>query len=130
MASQGQMMLMMRAWWAGGMFSSQSQTMLMVCSWWATPKCFEFSHPNWQLTNNDRYAQIDFISEVDSLVHGFAGYFHCELYAGLSVSINPESYSEGMFSWFPIYFPIRTPVVWKKGEKLESHWWRCSNDRK
>mmetsp|Transcript_10725 Transcript_10725/g.25357 ORF Transcript_10725/g.25357 Transcript_10725/m.25357 type:complete len:608 (+) Transcript_10725:44-1867(+) len=93
-------------------------------------KCFEFSHPNWQLTNNDRYAQIDFTSEVDSLVHGFAGYFHCELYAGLSVSINPESYSEGMFSWFPIYFPIRTPVVWKKGEKLESHWWRCSNDRK
>ena len=54
--------------------------------------------------------------QVDALVHGFAGYFHCELYAGsdsaaghqlmegstvpgLSVSINPESYSEGMFSW-------------------------------
>ncbi|OLQ14923.1 Protein arginine N-methyltransferase 1.5 [Symbiodinium microadriaticum] len=120
-------------------------------------KCFEFSHPNWQLTNNDRYAQIDFTSEaypkapnaktvvaqstwkadakfaktgsgfkiavpiqVDSLVHGFAGYFHCELYAGLSVSINPESYSEGSPEPFPIYFPIRTPVVWKKGEKLES----------
>ena len=93
-------------------------------------KCFEFSHPNWELTSNDRYAQIEFTSEVDALVHGFAGYFHCELYAGLSVSINPESYSEGMFSWFPIYFPLRTPVNLKRGQKLTSHWWRCSNDRK
>ncbi|CAK9051866.1 unnamed protein product [Durusdinium trenchii] len=91
-------------------------------------KCFEFSHPNWELSSNDRYAQIEFTSEVDALVHGFAGYFHCELYAGLSVSINPESYSEGMFSWsgrldgprFPIYFPLRTPVNLKRGEKLTS----------
>eukprot|EP00930_Biecheleria_cincta_P085540 TRINITY_DN74923_c0_g1_i1.p1 TRINITY_DN74923_c0_g1~~TRINITY_DN74923_c0_g1_i1.p1 ORF type:complete len:613 (-),score=106.14 TRINITY_DN74923_c0_g1_i1:28-1866(-) len=92
--------------------------------------CFEFSHPNWELSSNDRYAEIEFTSEVDALVHGFAGYFHCDLYGGLSVSINPDSYSEGMFSWFPIYFPLRTPVVLKQGEKLKSHWWRCSNDRK
>eukprot|EP00931_Biecheleriopsis_adriatica_P047067 TRINITY_DN27105_c0_g1_i1.p1 TRINITY_DN27105_c0_g1~~TRINITY_DN27105_c0_g1_i1.p1 ORF type:complete len:612 (+),score=103.58 TRINITY_DN27105_c0_g1_i1:109-1944(+) len=92
--------------------------------------CFEFTHPNWELTSNDRYAEIEFTSEVDALIHGFAGYFHCELYAGIAVSINPDSYSEGMFSWFPIYFPLRSPVVLKQGEKLRSHWWRCSNDRK
>merc|ERR1712232_139479 len=92
--------------------------------------CFTFSHPNWELKSNDRYAEIEFTSEVNALVHGFAGYFHCELYADLAVSINPDSYSERMFSWFPIYFPLKTPVVLKQGEKLKSHWWRCSDDRK
>jgi len=95
--------------------------------------CFEFSHPNWELSSNDRYAEIEFTSEVDALIHGFAGYFHCELYTGapgLAVSINPDTISEGMFSWFPIYFPLRTPVILKQGETLKSSWWRCSNDRK
>lgn len=92
--------------------------------------CFSFEHPNWALSSNDRYAEIEFTSEVESLVHGFAGYFDCELYDGLSVSINPDSYSEGMFSWFPIYFPLRTPVLIKPGQLLKSHWWRCHNDMK
>lgn len=96
----------------------------------AIKPCFTFSHPNWELSSNDRYAEIDFTAEVDSLVHGFAGYFHCDLYAGLSVSINPDSYSEGMFSWFPIYFPLRMPVSLKAGDQLKSHWWRCHNDKK
>mmetsp|Transcript_56820 Transcript_56820/g.122866 ORF Transcript_56820/g.122866 Transcript_56820/m.122866 type:complete len:611 (+) Transcript_56820:71-1903(+) len=92
--------------------------------------CFEFSHPNWELTSNDRYAEIDFTAEVEALVHGFAGYFHCDLYKDLSVSINPDTYSEGMFSWFPIYFPLRTPVLIRQGQQLKSHWWRCHNEKK
>lgn len=93
-------------------------------------ECFTFSHPNWELSSNDRYAEIGFTSEVEALVHGFAGYFHCELYDGLAVSITPQTYSEGMFSWFPIYFPLRTPVHVREGQSLKSHWWRCHNDRK
>mmetsp|Transcript_17725 Transcript_17725/g.46750 ORF Transcript_17725/g.46750 Transcript_17725/m.46750 type:complete len:618 (+) Transcript_17725:130-1983(+) len=93
-------------------------------------ECFKFAHPNWELTSNDRYEEIDFTAEVDALVHGFAGYFHCELYEGLEVSINPDTYSEGMFSWFPIYFPLRTPVIIRTGQQLKSHWWRCTNDKK
>lgn len=93
-------------------------------------ECFTFSHPNWEQTNNDRYAEIEFTSEVEALVHGFAGYFHCELYGGLAVSISPQTYSEGMFSWFPIYFPLRHPMLVREGQKLRSHWWRCHNDRK
>jgi len=92
--------------------------------------CFSFEHPNWDLRSNDRYAEIEFTSEVESLVHGFAGYFDCELYDGLSVSINPDTYSEGMFSWFPIYFPLRHPVLVRPGQLLKSHWWRCHNDLK
>jgi protein arginine N-methyltransferase 5 len=92
--------------------------------------CFTFSHPNWEMESNDRYTELDFVCEVDTLVHGFAGYFHCELNEDLQVSINPDTYSEGMFSWFPIYFPLRVPVMVRRGEKLRSHWWRCHNDKK
>lgn len=92
--------------------------------------CFEFSHPNPEFRSNDRYAEISFQSEVDALVHGFAGYFHCELYADLTVSIEPSTHSDGMFSWFPIYFPLRVPMVIRKGQNLKSHWWRCQNDKK
>lgn len=92
--------------------------------------CFTFEHPNWDLTSNDRHEQLEFVSEVDALVHGFAGYFHCELYEDLNFSINPDTYSEGMFSWFPIYFPLRVPVLLRQGQVLKSHWWRCSNDKK
>lgn len=95
-----------------------------------TKECFTFSHPNWELSSNDRYAEISFTPEVEALIHGFAGYFHCELYDGLSVSIQPQTYSEGMFSWFPIYFPLRVPVHVREGQTLKSHWWRCHNDRK
>jgi len=93
-------------------------------------ECFTFSHPNWELTSNDRYTELEFTAEVEALVHGFAGYFHCELYDGLAVSIAPQTYSEGMFSWFPIYFPLRVPVHVREGQHLKSHWWRCHNDRK
>lgn len=30
--------------------------------------------------------KADVCAQVDALVHGFAGYFHCELYAGASAS--------------------------------------------
>lgn len=92
--------------------------------------CFTFEHPNKEMTTNDRYKEISFTVEVDALVHGFAGYFHCELYGGFEVSIEPNTHSDGMFSWFPIYFPLKTPVNVKKGGKLRSHWWRNQNDKK
>jgi len=92
--------------------------------------CFSFSHPNWDLQNNDRYMEISFTAEMNTVIHGFAGYFQCDLYEGLSMSINPDTYSEGMFSWFPIYFPLRVPVSLESGQCLKSHWWRCHNEKK
>ncbi|EEC18637.1 hypothetical protein IscW_ISCW014577 [Ixodes scapularis] len=35
-----------------------------------------------------------------------------------------------MFSWFPIYFPIKDPVSLPKGSTLEVHFWRCVTPRK
>jgi len=92
--------------------------------------CFTFSHPNWDLESNDRYVEVDFTMEMDALVHGFAGFFHCQLYDDVCISISPETFSDGMFSWFPIYFPIRAPIAMSQGQRLKSHWWRLHTDKK
>ena len=44
---------------------------------------------------------------MDSVLHGFGGYFECTLYKDIMISINPATHSKGMFSWFPIFFPLR-----------------------
>jgi protein arginine N-methyltransferase 5 len=87
-------------------------------------ECFAFRHPNWALESNDRYAEVTFQADVDALIHGFAGYFDCELYDGVNMSIYPPTNSDGMFSWFPMYFPLRVPVFLRKGERIRGHWWR------
>ena len=52
------------------------------------------------------------------------------LYKSHCLSIVPESFSEGMFSWFPIYFPIREPVFLPRGSKLDLHFWRRVDSHK
>eukprot|EP00929_Paragymnodinium_shiwhaense_P058673 TRINITY_DN29396_c0_g1_i1.p1 TRINITY_DN29396_c0_g1~~TRINITY_DN29396_c0_g1_i1.p1 ORF type:complete len:634 (+),score=97.08 TRINITY_DN29396_c0_g1_i1:82-1983(+) len=86
--------------------------------------CFVFEHPNKELSSNERYMELDFEVEVDALIHGFAGYFDCDLYGGHRISIHPKTFSDGMFSWFPIYFTLRTPVYVRKGDVIRSQWWR------
>jgi len=96
----------------------------------STKECFRFEHPNWDKATNDRYTELEFEIEVDALVHGFAGYFHCQLYEDVFISIQPETCSDGMFSWFPMYFPLRHPLFLRRASKLRSHWWRCQNTYK
>jgi len=90
----------------------------------AIKDCFEFHHPKSDGSSNDRSADLDFEIEVDSLVHGFAGYFDCVLYGSERISIHPETFSVGMFSWFPMFFPLRHPQYLRKGSIIRSHWWR------
>lgn len=40
------------------------------------------------------------------------------------LSINPPTFSTGMFSWFPIYFPLRDPYYIKEGEIITVCFWR------
>merc|ERR1719277_1690822 len=91
---------------------------------------FTFSHPNRaEVIDNSRYGILDFKIPVDSLLHGFAGYFDCQLYKDVTLSIVPETHSPGMFSWFPLYFPIREPMQISGGETLSMHMWRICNER-
>ena len=34
-----------------------------------------------------------------------------------------------MFSWFPIFFPLNTPVQVEKGQEVEANFWRMTNTK-
>jgi len=86
---------------------------------------FTFHHPNRDvLIDNSRYKEVTFNIIADSVLHGFGGYFECSLYKEIKISILPSTHSAGMFSWFPILFPLREPVQLKKDDKVELNFWR------
>mmetsp|Transcript_1651 Transcript_1651/g.2469 ORF Transcript_1651/g.2469 Transcript_1651/m.2469 type:complete len:923 (+) Transcript_1651:14-2782(+) len=78
-------------------------------------------------------------------IHGFLGSFHSVLYESPSVeskvgrkssdgkrlsviSIAPNSFSVGMFSWFPLYFPLKQPLSAPEGSTVNCSVWRRSDD--
>ncbi|KAK6638504.1 hypothetical protein RUM43_006771 [Polyplax serrata] len=87
---------------------------------------FTFHHPNKDdPIDNTRYKILTFDVEQDCVLHGFSGYFDTVLYKDIRLSIVPETHSQGMFSWFPIFFPISEPVQLKASGKIELHFWRA-----
>ncbi|KAK3086104.1 hypothetical protein FSP39_013632 [Pinctada imbricata] len=89
---------------------------------------FTFYHPNRdEVVDNSRYKAMEYKISQDAVLHGFAGYFDAILYNNVTLSILPETHSPGMFSWFPIYFPVKIPTYLKKDDTVEIHLWRrCS----
>jgi len=66
-------------------------------------------------------------------MHGLAGYFETILYPGVELSTNPitmEDKSGGMISWFPIFFPLRTPMFVPEGGVVDVSMWRQTDDRR
>lgn len=70
-----------------------------------TKICFEFEHPisDIKLLNQTVSIQFDFNESCE--IHGFAGYFSSVLYNDIVLSIEPNTYTPELFSWFPIFFP-------------------------
>lgn len=69
---------------------------------------FKFEHPNWNdYIDNDRYGRLHFNATQNCVLSGFVGYFETVLYKDVMLSINPQTYSKGMVSWFPIVFPFQ-----------------------
>ena len=95
----------------------------------AAQPCFTFAHPNRaSAIDNSRYASRSFVAPAATLVHGIAGYFHAVLYKDVCISTEPSTASPGMFSWFPLFFPLRQPLLVAKGERVTLHLWRqCSS---
>ncbi|XP_069735292.1 protein arginine N-methyltransferase 5 isoform X2 [Phaenicophaeus curvirostris] len=92
--------------------------------------CFSFQHPRPEASgDNSRYRCLSFRVEVGTVLHGFAGYFETQLYGHIGLSIRPETHSPGMFSWFPIFFPIK-PVPVRAGETVSVAFWRCATPKK
>eukprot|EP01087_Luapelamoeba_hula_P005205 TRINITY_DN15289_c0_g1_i1.p1 TRINITY_DN15289_c0_g1~~TRINITY_DN15289_c0_g1_i1.p1 ORF type:complete len:609 (-),score=84.79 TRINITY_DN15289_c0_g1_i1:32-1858(-) len=87
--------------------------------------CFTFVHPNPDLkSSNARYTKLRWEIKESATIHGFGGFFDATLFEHVHISINPETFSEGMISWFPLYFPLRVPVYAPKGAVIEAHFWR------
>lgn len=61
--------------------------------------------------DTNRFTSESFLAKQDCTLHGIAGYFDCNLYKDVVLSIVPETHSEGLFSWFPMFFPIE--VIFK-----------------
>ena len=74
----------------------------------ATQDCFTFVHPNKENPiDNSRYKVLRFTVNTSATMHGLAGYFDSTLYDDVHLSINPVTHTPNMFSWFPIFFPLR-----------------------
>lgn len=91
---------------------------------------FTFFHPNPEAdgpagaADNTRFARVQFTAQEAGTMHGFSGYFESVLYGDINISIHPATHSPGMFSWFPLYIPLREPVYVAKGAKVEACFWR------
>ncbi|XP_010526290.1 PREDICTED: protein arginine N-methyltransferase 1.5 [Tarenaya hassleriana] len=99
-----------------------------------TQPVFTFTHPNFSTKgDNQRYKKLQFKipSEAGSaLVHGFAGYFDAVLYKDVHLGIEPSTATPNMFSWFPIFFPLRKPVYVQPDSPIQVHFWRCRGSTK
>jgi len=90
-----------------------------------TKPCFYFSHPAENPNpDNSRYRLLRFDLSTGGTLHGFIGYFHSTLYRDVVISTDPATLSVGMFSWFPLYLPLRHPVRVADGESVAVHFWR------
>ncbi|XP_054160691.1 protein arginine N-methyltransferase 5-like isoform X2 [Oppia nitens] len=94
---------------------------------------FTFCHNNLTLKpserDNSRFKSLDFEVKVDTVCHGFAGYFEATLYGNIKLSTVPSTHTSGMFSWFPIYFPIFSPMFLKAGQTFKVDYWRMTSRR-
>jgi len=95
-----------------------------------TKKLFSFNHPKKFLNTNSRYKCLQFEITSNMQLHGFSGYFDAVLYKDITISIEPSTYSVGMFSWFPVYFPIKDTMLVKSGNIISVHFWRCCDEHK
>ncbi|KAJ4367606.1 hypothetical protein N0V83_007191 [Neocucurbitaria cava] len=87
--------------------------------------------------HNFRHCRISFPIQEQGVCHGLGGYFETVLYSGsegpVELSTNPvsmERKSKDMISWFPILFPLKTPIQFPADSEVEVSFWRQTDDRK
>ncbi|KAM3424636.1 Protein arginine N-methyltransferase [Cercospora zeina] len=90
--------------------------------------------------HNVRTCHTKFAAQHRGVCHGLAGYFESILYAPedrgllpIELSTNPitmDQKSKDMISWFPIFFPLKTPLHVPDDADIEVTMWRQTDDRK
>ncbi|KKZ63968.1 protein arginine N-methyltransferase 5 [[Emmonsia] crescens] len=106
---------------------------------------WSFSHPNANIpphsplsstisnSHNVRRTRLTFPCQERGTCHGLAGYFETVLYDDVELSTNPvtmDAKSPGMISWFPIYFPLKTPLTVPPNSEIVVTMYRQTDDRK
>lgn len=90
---------------------------------------FVFEHPNRaEPIDNSRSTCLTFSrqpGDMAAVCHGFAGFFDSVLYKDVMLSTHPDTHTPNMYSWFPIYFPLKEPVYVPAGAAIEMQMWRC-----
>ena len=84
-------------------------------------------------THNVRHTRLSFSIRHRAACHGLAGYFEATLYPGVEISTNPMNQSEKsplMMSWFPIFFPLKTPLYTPDHSTLTVSMYRATDGRK
>ncbi|KAF2680016.1 protein arginine N-methyltransferase HSL7 [Lentithecium fluviatile CBS 122367] len=87
--------------------------------------------------HNYRFCKTTFPIQDQGVCHGLGGYFETVLYSGsegpVELSTNPVTMadkSKDMISWFPIFFPLKTPMHLPSNSEVEVSMWRQTDDRK
>ncbi|KAI5291554.1 methyltransferase protein [Ascosphaera acerosa] len=83
--------------------------------------------------HNSRSCRLTFLCKHRGVCHGLAGYFETVLYPGVELSTNPltiDAKSKDMISWFPIFFPLKTPLLVPDGAEIAVSMYRKTDDRK
>ncbi|EEH40347.2 arginine N-methyltransferase skb1 [Paracoccidioides lutzii Pb01] len=106
---------------------------------------WSFSHPNHNIpphsstsstilnSHNVRRTRLAFPCQKRGTCHGLAGYFETVLYDDVELSTNPVTMDEkspGMISWFPIYFPLKTPLIVPPNSEIIVTMYRQTDNRK
>ena len=109
--------------------------------------------------HNSRYSRTTFSIQNRGLCHGLGGWFESILYDGRRMAEAPPHDAEGMesrgdaivqgelvelstcpdtmeqkskdmISWFPMFFPLKTPIYVTDGGEVDVSMWRMTDDRK
>ncbi|KIW99977.1 uncharacterized protein Z518_10905 [Rhinocladiella mackenziei CBS 650.93] len=91
------------------------------------------AEPTLSNAHNARHSTLTFPIPYRGTCHGLAGYFETVLYKGVELSTNPntmDAKSEGMISWFPMYFPLKNPISVPDNSELTVTMWRKTDDRR
>lgn len=101
-------------------------------------KAWTFSHPNilqepGTNLHNTRKTKHTFTVPSQGMMHGIAGYFECILYRDVQLSTRPDtidSKSKDMLSWFPMWFPLSTPLYVTEGCEVDVSLWRLTDNKR
>lgn len=115
-----------------------------ACQYPRVQPCWRFEHTSMDesglacgrtglpLTNshNARSSMNTFYIPHAGVCHGLAGYFEAHLFGSVVLSIfpDPARASPDMLSWFPMFFPFRTPLYVPAHSQLDVHMWRLTDN--